>query len=145
MSHQAENVTDLLNEKVATYLRSVERADTELASTLWATSPEVSFIHPRGHERGWEQVAQNLYQQTMGAMFTQRTLRLVGPPAMHVYGDAAVVEFDWDFVATRRDNGESLHTTGRESQVYAWCPDQGWRLVHVHYSGPPVTGVGQGF
>jgi hypothetical protein len=54
MSHQTENVIDLLAEKVATYLRSVEHADTELASTLWATSPEVSFIHPRGHERGWE-------------------------------------------------------------------------------------------
>jgi ketosteroid isomerase-like protein len=145
MSHQAENVTDLLNEKIATYLRSVERADTGLAATVWATGPEVSFIHPRGHERGWEQVAQNFYQETMGAMFTQRTLRLVGPSAMHVYGEAAVVEFDWDFVATRRDNGESLHTTGRESQVYARHPDQGWRLVHVHYSGPPVTGAGQGF
>ena len=34
MSHQAENVTDLLNEKVATYLRSVERADTGLAATV---------------------------------------------------------------------------------------------------------------
>jgi hypothetical protein len=56
MSHQTENVIDLLAEKLATYLRSVEHADAELASTLWATSPEVSFIHPRGHERGWEQV-----------------------------------------------------------------------------------------
>jgi len=32
----------------------VEHADTELAVTLWLTGPEVSFIHPRGHERGWE-------------------------------------------------------------------------------------------
>jgi hypothetical protein len=73
MSHQTENVIDLLAEKVATYLRSVEHADTELASTLWATSPEVSFIHPRGHERGWEQVAQNFYQQTMGDTTVGRT------------------------------------------------------------------------
>jgi hypothetical protein len=23
-------------------------------------------------------------------------------------------------------------------------PDKGWRLVHVHYSGPPVSGPGVG-
>jgi hypothetical protein len=38
-----------------------------------------------------------------------------------------------------------LHTTGRESQVIAKVPDLGWRLVHVHYSGPAITGTGQGF
>jgi hypothetical protein len=59
--------------------------------------------------------------------------------------DAALVEFDWEFVAKRADNGELLHTTGRESQVIAKVPDLGWRLVHVHYSGPAITGTGQGF
>jgi hypothetical protein len=28
----------------------------------------------------------------------------------------------------------------RESQFYVNLPGQGWRLVHVHYSGPPVKG-----
>ena len=84
----------------------MERADTELAATLWATGPEVSFIHPS------------------------------------VYGDAAVVEFDWDFVATRRDNGQRLSPPAAKTR--STSGDQGWRLVHLHYSGPPVTGAGQG-
>jgi ketosteroid isomerase-like protein len=62
-----------------------------------------------------------------------------------VYGDTAVAVFQWDFVAIRRDNGETLRTTGRESQVFAHIPGQGWRLIHVHYSGPPKTGIGEGF
>ena len=49
-----------------------------------------------------------------------------------------MVEFEWDFVATVRADGSLRHTTGRESQVYVKRPE-GWRLVHVHYSGPATT------
>jgi hypothetical protein len=50
-----------------------------------------------------------------------------------------VAEFDWDFHATLRSDGSPVHTTGRESQFYVKFPDKGWRLVHVHYSGPVVA------
>lgn len=71
--------------------------------------------------------------------FSRRELRLTGEPVIHLYGDAAVAEFDWEFTATRRaDNGER-HTSGRESQIYVRRPGRGWRLVHVHYSGPTAT------
>ncbi|HCA3632219.1 TPA: DUF3225 domain-containing protein, partial [Salmonella enterica subsp. enterica serovar Choleraesuis] len=56
-----------------------------------------------------------------------------------------VAEFDWHFTAVRRDNGQTQHTTGRESQVWAKIPNTGWRIVHVHYSGPAKTGVGEGY
>jgi hypothetical protein len=52
-----------------------------------------------------------------------------------IYGNVAVVEFNWDFVAVFRSSGQTLHTTGRESQVNVNVPRKGWRLVHVHYSG----------
>jgi hypothetical protein len=81
----------------------------------------------------------------MGETFTKRTLRVVGEVNIQVYGNAAVVEFNWDFVAVLRNNGQTIHTTGRESQVYVNLPNQGWRLVHVHYSGPPIGAPGQGF
>ena len=81
----------------------------------------------------------------MGAHFSERTLKPVGPVKIRQFGpDAAIVEFDWDFVAKRIDNGELLHTTGRESQVFAKLPELGWRLVHVHYSGAATAGAGQG-
>jgi hypothetical protein len=41
---------------IATYARSVDTADTTLASTIWASTPDVSFVHPRGHERGWSAI-----------------------------------------------------------------------------------------
>lgn len=85
------------------------------------------------------------YGKTMGETFTKRTLKVVGDVNTQIYGNAAVVEFNWDFVAELRNNGQSLHTTGRESRVYVKLPGKGWRLVHDHYSGPPVTGAGQGF
>jgi hypothetical protein len=63
-----------------------------------------------------------------------------------ILGDAgaAWAEFYWDFVATVRKDGSTLTTTGRETQVHG-REGQGWRIVHVHYSGPPVTGELQGF
>lgn len=129
---------------VQTYLHSIDAADTAQGSTIFLTSPETFFIHPRGTERGWDDIAKDFYGQTMGENFTKRSLRLVSPARIHLYGRAAVVEFEWDFNAVRRDNGQPLHTEGRESQTWIKTA-QGWRIVHVHYSGLPVTGVGQGF
>jgi hypothetical protein len=130
---------------VDTYVQSIVDADVRLGATVWSPTPEVSFIEPRGTERGWEQISAVFYEKTMGETFTKRTLKVVGGVNIQEYGNAAVVEFNWDFVAVLRDNGQTIHTTGRESQVYVNLPNQGWRLVHVHYSGPPIGGAGQGF
>lgn len=133
-------------ELVDAYFRSVMKLDLDLASSVWLTSPRISFIHPRGHERGWDEIKENFYEKTMRAHFSKRTLKAITPIEVRRFAsDTAVVEFDWDFVAKRADNGELLHTTGRESQVYTKLADLGWRLVHVHYSGPPTTAAGQGF
>ena len=35
---------------VASYAKSIDAADAKLASQIWLNSPEVSFIHPLGHE-----------------------------------------------------------------------------------------------
>ena len=75
----------------------------------------------------------------MAKRFSTRDLRLTGEPVIHVYGDAAVAEFDWEFTATLREGGVERRTSGRESQVYVRRPGQGLRLVHVHYSGPAAT------
>jgi|SRR5208283_3531328 len=126
---------------VDTYMQSIDDADPKLGATVWSTTPDVTFIEPLGHEWGWDQIAEVVYGKLMGQTFVKRTLKNVSDVSIHVYGDAAVVEFDWDFVAILRSDGKTVvHTTGRESQVYVNLPGQGWRLVHVHYSGPPVKG-----
>jgi Xaa-Pro aminopeptidase len=125
------------------YAKSVNAADTTLAGEVWLDSPDVSFVHPLGHEHGFEQIKQNVYKRLMGDTFSERKLS-VHDVSVHVYGDAAWAEFYWDFAGKFRKDGAPLTTAGRETQLY--CKEQGrWRLVHVHYSGMPMTGERQGF
>lgn len=139
------NADSEIRRQIERYLQSVDGADTGLAATIWSTTPDASFIHPRGHERGWDEIAQNFYGKTMGESFTKRALKVVGDVTVHVFGTAAVAEFNWEFNAMRRDTGKPLRSSGRESQVYVERPGEGWRLIHVHYSGPPTTAAGRGF
>jgi len=123
---------------IAKYTRSVDAADTTLAAQVWSQAPDVSFIHPLGHEHGFTEVKQNLYLRIMGDNFSERKLS-TKDIRIHVYGEAAWAEFYWDFVAKLKKDGTSLNTKGRETQIYRKEPG-GWRLVHVHYSAMPVLG-----
>src|SRR6202035_2622046 len=51
---------------IAKYAEAVDRADTNLASQVWSNSADISFIHPVGHEYGWEEV-KRFYTNTMEA------------------------------------------------------------------------------
>ena len=132
-----------IRQLVAKYARSVDEADTTLAAQVWLDSPDVSFIHPLGHEHGFAQIKQNVYTHLMGETFSERKLS-PRDLVIHVYGNSAWVEFYWDFVAKFRKDGSPITTHGRETQVYWKMPD-GWRLVHVHYSGMPTTEQRKGF
>jgi Xaa-Pro aminopeptidase len=135
----AESPADnaVIRSLIEKYAKSVDDADTTLAAQVWLNSPDVSFIHPLGHEHGFEQIKQNVYQHLMGDTFSERKLS-VHDVSVHVYGDAAWAEFYWDFAAKFRKDGSPLATHGRETQLYR--KEQGrWRLVHVHYSGVPVS------
>ena len=127
---------------IGSYAKSIDTADTKLASEIWATTADVSFIHPLGHEHGWEAVKTNVYAKLMGETFSERKLA-VKDIVIHAYPDTAWAEFYWDFQAKLRSDGTMVTTHGRESQVYRKI-DGRWRLVHVHYSGMPVTGKRQG-
>ncbi len=128
---------------IAKYAKSVDDADTTLGAEIWSDSPDVSFVHPLGHEHGFEQIKQNVYKHLMGETFSERKLSIYDV-SVRVYGDAAWAEFYWDFAARFRKDGSRLATHGRETQIYR--KEQGdWRLVHVHYSGMPATGEGTGF
>jgi SnoaL-like domain len=102
--------------------RSVDEADTALAAQVW-DSPDVSFIHPLGHEHGFDQAP-----DARDILKTEAESRDV---AVHIYGNSAWVEFDRDFVAKFRKDRSPITTHGRETQVY-WKMSDGWRLVHVH-------------
>jgi len=131
-----------LRNVISEYAKSVDTLDLGLARKVWSSGPEVTLIHPRGTERGLEQVLQNFYGNAMGT-FSKREL-LPDKTEIHVYGDTGWSEFTWTFHATVKANGQNITTQGRETQVYH--KENGtWRIVHVHYSGLPVTGELRGF
>ncbi len=134
---QSTSDADQIQQMVAKYAKSVDAADTTLAAQVWLDSADVSFIHPRGHEHGFDQIKEDVYRHLMGETFSERKLS-PRDIYVHIFGDSAWVEFYWDFTAKFRKDGSPITTHGRESQVY-WKTKDGWRLVHVHYSALPVT------
>jgi hypothetical protein len=145
ISYQAnsQTVTDslLFNNLVAQYTLSIDQADTVLGSDVWSHTDEVSFINPRGNEYGWNGV-KNIYNM-FKENFTTRKLSFYDLKFAD-YGNVAWLEFYWVFDATLKINNSRVQTKGRETQIWRKVNLE-WRLVHVHYSGMPVTGQGQGF
>jgi uncharacterized protein (TIGR02246 family) len=118
------------------YATAIDNADVSLASDIWSQDPGVTFIYPLGTEHGFKQIADHVYVGIMAGMFSKREL-ILHEPNIHVYRDAAWSEMTWTFHATTKD-GTAVTTEGRESQVYH--KEHGvWRIVLVHYSGPPAA------
>jgi ketosteroid isomerase-like protein len=127
--------TDAIRQQIAKYTEALDAADINLASQVWRTSTEVSFIHPAGHARGWEEV-KGIYH-FFGSAFSERKLT-VRDVSVHVNGETAWAEFYWHFAAKQSKDSSPIQTDGRETQIYEKAGNR-WQLVHVHYSGPAVA------
>jgi len=140
---QVQTEIAVIKQILENYKKSINLADTTLAATFWLTSPEVSFLHPRGHEKGWEEIKSGIYEM-FGTRFTERDLKSFDE-TIHLYGDMAIVEFYWIFDASfGGENPVAVQTRGRETQVLKKIGKE-WKIVHVHYSGMPKTGEREGF
>ena len=126
---------DAIRQQIAKYTAALDAADTDLAAQVWRTSAEVSFIHPGGHARGWEEV-KGIYK-FFDASFSERKLS-VRDVSVHVNGKTAWAEFYWHFAARQSKDGSAVQTDGRETQIYEKAGNR-WQLVHVHYSGPAMA------
>lgn len=140
---QNSSAEDQIRSIIEEYANSINAADPVLASRIWLDSPEVSFIHPLGHEHGFAQIKENIYRHLMGDTFSQRKLS-IHDISIKTHVDSAWAEFYWDFSAKFRRDNSPITTHGRETQVY-WKMGDGWRLVHVHYSSLPVNELRKGF
>jgi ketosteroid isomerase-like protein len=134
--------TTVFRQLIDKYKQSIENADTVLASKIWAHTDEVSFIHPRGHEHGWQEIKNDIYI-FFADNFTTRKLNSFNEKVA-VYNGVAWVEFYWVFNGTFKNSGGPLQTKGRETQIWKKIHDE-WALVHVHYSNMPLTQPRQGF
>jgi len=114
------------------YAKAVDTVDLNLLSQIWSHSPEVSFIYPLGEEHGFDAIKQQVFQNVMGGMFSERNLETRGVE-IHVNGDTGWSEFHWTFHATMRKDKSAVTTHGVETQVYRRESGK-WQLVHVHYS-----------
>jgi ketosteroid isomerase-like protein len=123
---------DAVRALIDQYVQSVEAADTNLAAQIWSDSPDDSFIFPAGQALGFDEIKRVVYLGAMAGNFSQRQMNLHNV-IVHVYGDTAWSEFDWDSEAKLKKDGSSITTYGMETQIYR-KESAGWRLVHVHYS-----------
>ncbi|HMC87265.1 MAG TPA: nuclear transport factor 2 family protein [Chitinophagaceae bacterium] len=134
--------TSAIKSQIEKYKQAIDNADTLLASQIWAHTPEVSFIQPRGHQQGWQEINDGIYK-FFGEAFAKRSLNILNEK-ISVYDNVAWVEFYWVFDATLKNGNAPLQTKGRETQIWRKLNNQ-WFLVHVHYSNMPVTQNGKGF
>ena len=118
------------------YARAVDTADPAVVSQAWSNSPDITFIEPLGNLRGPAQV-KGFYTRVIGGTFADRNLTMKNV-SIHVDGDTAWSEFDWDFTAKLKSNGSPVENRGSETQVYR-RESGGWRIVHVHYSAAPAS------
>ncbi|MEP7364531.1 MAG: DUF4440 domain-containing protein [Acidobacteriota bacterium] len=126
---------------IAQYAASIDNADTDLAAEIWHTFPSASFIHPMGYEHGWSDISYNIYRKLMREQFSERKLT-TRDLILHLNGDSAWSEFNWNFRAKLKSTGAVIETNGRETQIYQRDPMRRWRLHHVHYSAmPPAAPV----
>ena len=122
---------------ISRYAESINNGDSSLGSALFSHSPEVSFIHPKGHQHGWNEISTQIYD-FFAKTFSSRKLSII-EEHVNVYEDVAWAEFYWVFDAVFRQGGMKLQTKGRETQIWKRTNNE-WRLVHVHYSALPAAG-----
>lgn len=89
------------------YARATNELDLDLAEEIWSQEPGVSFIHPRGHQRGWPEIRQNFYVDTMGRL-PKRRLEIGGFEVHLLTNDAAWCDFYWTFEASLPDGTRGL-------------------------------------
>ena len=133
--------TNALDTLLTRYANSINAADSALGKKFWSQDAEVSFINPLGNEYGWNGV-RNIYA-LFSKSFSKRKLQYANTRWTN-YGDFAWVTFNWVFDATVAGNNKAMQTKGHETQFWKKVNGE-WKLVHVHYSGMPVAGQGQGF
>ncbi len=131
-----------LEKKIENYVTSINQLDLDLGRSLWLDNDKVSFIHPRGHSVGVNDIINAFYVETMGR-FSSRDLRVKNLDMM-ITDQTAVVTFYWDFYAVFKADNDNIETHGRETQVFV-KEGEDWKLTHIHYSPMPVVAEKEGF
>ena len=122
-----------LQDLVKRYIASVETADRALFDTVWAKEGTCRIISGTNVFAGRDLIYDDFVVGAIGAAYT--SIRLV-PHDIQAFperDDLAIILFSYHTECTLRESGEPFGISGMETQV-AVKEDEGWRLLHVHYS-----------
>ena len=120
----------IVEEFVNLYRKTLNDANLPLAESIWQPGPKTSMVHPRGEDVGWENIRQNLY--------TERNFEFHDLD-IEVYRDTAIAMYTWEFHGKLRSDGTEIEQKGRTSQTYRRMSQEGWKILHAHISGMPIT------
>lgn len=60
-SNNSSAVTAEIKRSIKKYAESIYNGDA-VGAKIFAQTPDISFIHPRGHERAWEEINSGIYK-----------------------------------------------------------------------------------
>ena len=126
---------DKIHNLLYKYVQSINECNLELAKEIWDSEDLISFIHPLGYEHSFEEIKEHFYLGTMDKLFSKRDLKIKNI-STKFFGNAAFLEFSWDFYAVKKEDGAQIHTKGRETQLLILRNNE-WKISNIHYSQEP--------
>ena len=126
---------DKIHHLLYKYVQSINECNLELAKEIWDSEDLISFIHPLGYEHSFEEIKEHFYLGTMDKLFSKRDLKIKNI-STKCFGNAAFLEFSWDFYAVKKEDGVQIHTKGRETQLLILRNNE-WKISSIHYSQEP--------
>ena len=123
-----------IHQLVNDYVRTINTGDAELVNRIWMHDDHVSFIGPMGRFSTYNEIRDNFVIGIFATKFTDKNLRETSLRMNFTSPETAWVEFEWEFDATRKEDGGHHHTLGRETQIMRKVNGT-WKLEHIHYQG----------
>ena len=128
-TRQEAAIRALLDGEVA----AINARDLKALGEIWAQDESILMftVDPPGRFQGWEGIGRQW--RDFFDKVSELSLKVDGV-RVTVQGDAGYATYDWTM--TGRMGEYALDDRGQATAIYR-RGDQGWRLVHAHYSSMP--------
>ena len=131
-----EGGTDAIRELLDREVKAINARDLNGLSEVWAQDDQITLfdVPPQGRFQGWKVIGRQwraFFDQFSEIHMETGTVRI------EMAGDTAWATYDWTLTGKMGDR--PLADRGQATAIYR-RGEQGWRLVHAHYSpAPPAT------
>ena len=125
---EKERIMETLNR----YIAAVHTQDEEEFKKIWLDIPEATLISITTVFSGIDNINSNFLSLIRNA-YTKIDLIAESVDINLIDETTAIVIFKYHTECIKRDDGEPFGIKGLETQLMKKT-DEGWKLVHVHYS-----------